>query len=138
MRILLVDDSQTMRSITCAVLSTIGPHEVVEACDGREAIEKMRAFAPELILCDWSMPVMDGLEFVQTVRKADQCTPIIMVTTESEMSKMMQAIRAGVNHYVVKPFTPDVLRKRIQETLRGAAIGASVATVRPDSDRIAA
>ena len=130
MRILLVDDSQTMRSITRSVLSAIGPHDVQEACDGREALEKMGAFAPELILCDWNMPVMDGLEFVQTVRKTDHRTPIIMVTTESEMSRMMQAIRAGVNHYVVKPFTPDLLRKRIQETLRaGAPLGG---------DRIAA
>ena len=138
MRILLVDDSQTMRSITRSVLSTIGPHEVEEACDGRDALEKMRSFTPELILCDWNMPVMDGLEFVQTVRRADQTTPIIMVTTESEMSRMMQAIRAGVNHYVVKPFTPDLLRKRIQETLRGAATGRPVAVVRPDGSRMAA
>lgn len=124
MRILLVDDSQTMRSITRSVLAAIGPHEVEEAGDGREALEKMATFAPELILCDWNMPVMDGLEFVQTVRKTDQRTPIIMVTTESEMSRMMQAIRAGVNHYVVKPFTPELLRKRIQETLRaGVPLG---------------
>ena len=138
MRILLVDDSQTMRSITRSVLCTIGAHEVEEAGDGREALEKMRSFVPELILCDWNMPVMDGLEFVQMVRKADQTTPIIMVTTESEMSKMMQAIRAGVNHYVVKPFTPDVLRKRIQETLRVATSDSPVAGVRPDSARMAA
>ncbi len=127
-----------MRSITRSVLCTIGAHEVEEAGDGREALEKMRSFVPELILCDWNMPVMDGLEFVQTVRTTDKTTPIIMVTTESEMSKMMQAIRAGVNHYVVKPFTPDLLRKRIQETLRVAALGSPVAGVRPDNGRIAA
>lgn len=138
MRVLLVDDSQTMRSITRSVLSAIGPHEVEEACDGREALEKLAAFAPELILCDWNMPVMDGLEFVQTVRRTDQCTPIIMVTTESEISRMMQAIRAGVNHYVVKPFTPDLLRKRIQETLRGGAADGAATISPPSGDRIAA
>ncbi len=138
MRILLVDDSQTMRSITRSVLATIGPHEVEDACDGREALCKVASFKPELILCDWNMPVMDGLEFVLTMRRTDQRTPIIMVTTESEMSRVMQAIRAGVNHYVVKPFTPDLLRKRIQETLRagaGQGVGGGFAQ---DSDRLAA
>jgi two-component system, chemotaxis family, chemotaxis protein CheY len=130
MRILLVDDSQTMRSITRSVLATIGPHQVEEAGDGREALDKLATFAPELILCDWSMPVMDGLEFVQTVRRTDQVTPIIMVTTESELSRVMQAVRAGVNHYVVKPFTPNLLRKRIDETLRAAS--------GPQSGRLAA
>ena len=121
MRILLVDDSQTMRSITRSVLATLGHNQIEEACDGREALEKHGAFHADLILCDWNMPVMDGLEFVQTLRRTDAVTPIIMVTTESEMSRILQAIKAGVDHYVVKPFTPDLLRARIQETLRQTA-----------------
>ncbi len=121
MRVLLVDDSQTMRSITRSVLATLEHLEIEEAGDGREALDKQATFHADLILCDWNMPVMDGLEFVQTLRRTDTLTPIIMVTTESEMSRVLQAIKAGVDHYVVKPFTPDLLRTRIHETLRQTA-----------------
>ena len=121
MRVLLVDDSQTMRSITRSVLATLGHHEIEEAADGREALDTQATFHADLILCDWNMPVMDGLEFVQTLRRTDAITPIIMVTTESEMSRVLQAIKAGVDHYVVKPFTPELLRARIHETLRQTA-----------------
>ncbi len=121
MRILLVDDSQTMRSITRSVLATLGHNEIQEAGDGRAGLEILGTFKADLILCDWNMPVMDGLEFVQTLRRTDAITPIIMVTTESEMSRVLQAIKAGVDHYVVKPFTPDLLRARIAETLKQTA-----------------
>ncbi|MEO1584876.1 MAG: response regulator [Planctomycetota bacterium] len=121
MRILLVDDSKTMRNIQKSVLGQLGYTEIEEACDGQDALSKIGAFAPELLLVDWNMPNMDGLTFVKRFRANDKTTPIIMVTTESEKSRVIEAIKAGVNNYVVKPFTPDVLSQRINETLSKAA-----------------
>ena len=121
MKILLVDDSKTMRNIQRSILTQLGYTELEEACDGQDALSKVGAFAPELMLVDWNMPNMDGLTFVKEVRKTDKTTPIIMVTTESERSRVVEAIKAGVNNYVVKPFTPDVLSQRITETLGSVA-----------------
>jgi len=121
MRILLVDDSKTMRNIQKSILSQLGYTELEEACDGQDALSKVGAFAPELLLVDWNMPNMDGLTFVKEYRKNDKDTPIIMVTTESERSRVVEAIKAGVNNYVVKPFTPDVLSQRITETIGAGA-----------------
>jgi two-component system, chemotaxis family, chemotaxis protein CheY len=117
MRILLVDDSKTMRNIQKAVLAQLGHTEVLEACDGQDALSKAPAFRPDLMLVDWNMPNMDGLTFVKAWRATNKSTPIIMVTTEAEKARVIEAIKAGVNNYVVKPFTPDLLSQRIQETL---------------------
>ncbi len=117
MKILLVDDSKTMRNIQRNVLAQIGNNTVEEACDGQDALSKAMAFQPDLILVDWNMPNMDGLTFVKTFRQSNKTTPLIMVTTESEKSRVIEAIKAGVNNYVVKPFTPDLLNQRINETL---------------------
>ena len=125
MRILLVDVSKTMRNIQKAVLAQLGHTEILEACDGQDALSRAPAFRPELMLVDWNMPNMDGLTFVKTWRQTNKQTPIIMVTTEAEKSRVIDAIKAGVNNYVVKPFTPDLLAQRIQETL--AKCGASAA-----------
>jgi two-component system chemotaxis response regulator CheY len=116
-----------MRSITRSVLATIGPAEVREARNGREALEMCESFRPELVLCDWNMPEMDGVEFVRAFRRTDETTPIIMISTENELSRMMHAIKAGVNHYVVKPFSPAQLRRRIHETMSGPGSGRAAA-----------
>ncbi|MBL8757070.1 MAG: response regulator [Phycisphaerae bacterium] len=117
MKIMLVDDSRTMRNIQKSVLSQLGYNQVEEACDGQDALSKVSAFGPDLLLVDWNMPNMDGLTFVKTFRQSNKATPIIMVTTESEKSRVIEAIKAGVNNYVIKPFTPDLLSQRINETL---------------------
>ncbi|MDX2148424.1 MAG: response regulator [Planctomycetota bacterium] len=117
MRILLVDDSKTMRNIQKMVLAQLGHKEVLEACDGQDALSKAAAFRPELLLVDWNMPNMDGLTFIKHYRQQNKTVPIIMVTTEAEKSRVIEAIKAGVNNYVVKPFTPDLLSQRINETL---------------------
>ncbi len=121
MKILLVDDSKTMRNIQKSVLSQLGYTEIEEACDGVDALSKVGAFEPELLLVDWNMPNMDGLTFVKKYRQSDKSTPIIMVTTETERARVVEAIKAGVNNYVVKPFTPDLLSQRINETLEKVA-----------------
>lgn len=117
MRIMLIDDSMTMRNIQKSVLKQLGYTEVQEACDGQDAMSKVGAYQPDLCLVDWNMPNMDGLAFVKAFRQQNKTTPLIMVTTEAERSRVLDAIRAGVNNYVVKPFTPDVLAERITETL---------------------
>jgi two-component system, chemotaxis family, chemotaxis protein CheY len=122
MKILLVDDSKTMRNIQRSVLAQLGYTTIEEACDGQDALGKLMSFSPDLMLVDWNMPNMDGLSFVKAYRQNNKATPIIMVTTEAEKVRVIEAIKAGVNNYVVKPFTPDLLSQRINETL--AKVGA--------------
>lgn len=117
MRIMLIDDSKTMRNIQKSVLAQLGHTEIEEACDGQDAMSKIGAFNPDLVLVDWSMPNMDGLAFVKAFRQQNKTTPVIMVSTEAEKSRVIEAIKAGVSNYVVKPFTPDLLSQRINETL---------------------
>jgi two-component system, chemotaxis family, chemotaxis protein CheY len=120
MRVMLVDDSKTMRNIQRNILVGLGYNELEEACDGQDALSKVAAFNPQLILVDWNMPNMDGITFVKTYRSQGNKTPMIMVTTEAEKSRVVEAIKAGVNNYVVKPFTPEILSLRIKETLAKA------------------
>jgi two-component system chemotaxis response regulator CheY len=124
MKILLVDDSKTMRNIQKAVLAQLGHTDILEACDGQDALSRAPGYKPDLMLVDWNMPNMDGLSFVKAWRQTNKTTPIIMVTTEAEKSRVIEAIKAGVNNYVVKPFTPDLLSQRIGETLAKCGIAA--------------
>ncbi|MBY0261516.1 MAG: response regulator [Phycisphaerales bacterium] len=124
MKIMLIDDSKTMRNIQKSVLTQLGYTSLEEACDGQDALNKVNEFKPDLILCDWNMPNMDGLSFVKAFRTQNKATPVIMVTTESEKARVIEAIKAGVNNYVVKPFTPDLLSQRISETMAKRPGGA--------------
>ncbi len=117
MRILIVDDSKTMRNIQKTVLGHLGHSEVEEACNGQDALSKLGSFKPDLILLDWNMPNMDGLTFLKHYRGQGNTTPIIMVTTESDKPRVVEAIKAGVNGYVIKPFTPEMLIQHVNETM---------------------
>lgn len=122
MRILLVDDSKTMRNIWKKVISTFEPDaEIFEAADG---VEGLAVFSNEgnldLALVDWNMPNMNGLEMVQKVRESNNSTVLIMCTTEAEKPRIIEAIKAGINNYMIKPFTPDALKEKIQETMAKA------------------
>lgn len=122
MKFLLVDDSRTMRNIWKKVLAGLENSEIVEAGDGVEGLNAIKENGPvDMMLVDWNMPNMDGLTMVKKVREADKTTPIIMVTTEAEKPRIIEAIKAGVNNYVVKPFTPDALLGKIDETLKRVA-----------------
>ena len=124
MRVLVVDDSKTMRRIVKGVLETVGAAAVEEAVDGQDALSKVDAFKPDLILLDWDMPVMDGLTFVKAFRGKGMKTPIIMVTTEAGKPQVVEAIKAGINNYAVKPFTPEGLSKIIEATMAKVAQSA--------------
>ena len=116
MRALVIDDSRAVRSIIRGILKGFG-FEVVEAANGREALDRLREIDhADLALVDWNMPVMNGLEFVQAVRadSAYDDMPLMMVTTESGMPNMILALANGANEYVMKPFTRDVLREKIE------------------------
>lgn len=124
MKIFLIDDSKTMRNIQKNALATLGHKDIAEAGNGKEALDTIEAFQPDLILCDWNMPVMDGITFVKTYRAQGKKTPIIMVTTEAEKSRVVEAIKAGVNNYVVKPFTPESLSQKVNDTMSRVAKAA--------------
>ena len=118
MKILVVDDSLTMRRILKNTLTRIGYSDFVEAADGADALALLEGI--DFVITDWNMPNMDGLTFVKTVRKhpSYKSLPIIMVTTEAGREDIIEAIKFGVNNYVVKPFTPEVLRQKIDQTLQ--------------------
>ncbi len=120
MKVITIDDSSTMRRIIKNTLKRIGyGDEILEAGDGKEALEVLENNEVDLIITDWNMPVMDGLTFVKTIRansKYDD-TPIIMVTTEAAKEDIITALKAGVNNYIVKPFTPDVLKEKTATVL---------------------
>jgi two-component system, chemotaxis family, chemotaxis protein CheY len=122
MRILLVDDSPTMRSIERNVLSALGKIEFVEAADGLEALVAI-ALSPErfdLVLIDWNMPNLNGYQLVGRIRQEDKVTPLIMVTTDSERPHVLSAIQAGANGYLIKPFKPDLLIERAKQAMAGS------------------
>lgn len=119
MKFLLVDDSRTMRNIWKKVITAIGNNEAVEAGDGAEGLKAFQENGPfDVLLVDWNMPNMDGLTMIKKIRETDKSTPIIMVTTEAEKPRIIEAIKAGVNNYLVKPFTPDALQEKIDETMK--------------------
>lgn len=119
MKVLLVDDSRTMRNIQKKVLADLGAMDFAEAGDGVEALNVIAQTLDgfQLMLVDWNMPNMDGLTLVQKVREKDKKTLIVMVTTEAEKTRVIDAIKAGVNNYVIKPFTPESLIEKVKLTL---------------------
>ena len=111
MRALVIDDSRTVRIILRQALAEAGL-EVAEAANGREGLDQLRAHEDVgIVLVDWNMPVMNGLEFVQAVRAQRAYDPvrIMMVTTETEQEQVMRALDAGANEYLMKPFSKEVL-----------------------------
>jgi len=122
MKIFLVDDSRTMRNIQRKILSEIPGATFCEAGDGLEALTAISAQLGgfDLILVDWNMPNMDGITLVNKIREKDKKTLLIMATTEAEKSRILEAIRAGVNNYVVKPFNAETLTEKVNQTLAKA------------------
>ena len=117
MKAMIVDDSRAMRMILSKILKEIG-FEIAEAGHGREAIERMKILAgpPELILVDWNMPEMNGIELVHALRAQREYddSRIMMVTTETELAHVAQALQAGANEYMMKPFTKDAVIDKLK------------------------
>lgn len=116
MRALVVDDSKAMRMIVGRTLKGLG-FEVIEACHGLDALERLKESGGiELALVDWNMPEMNGYEFICAVRAdtAYNSMPLVMVTTEAEMSQVVKAIEAGANEYIMKPFTRETIQEKLQ------------------------
>lgn len=114
-RVLVADDSGTMRKIIIRSLNAVGIPSAVETADGNEAVQTFMPGHFDLVLTDWNMPGKTGLEVTQAIRAQDPKVPIIMITTEAEKRRVMAAIQAGVTDYLVKPFTPDALREKLEK-----------------------
>jgi two-component system chemotaxis response regulator CheY len=111
-----------MRNIQKKVLGGLPGAEFAEAGDGIEALSVIAATAGgfDLMIVDWNMPNMDGITLVRKVRETDKKTLMIMATTEAEKTRVLDALKAGVNNYVVKPFTPESLLEKVSNTLAKA------------------
>jgi two-component system chemotaxis response regulator CheY len=117
MKVLVVDDSSTMRRIIKNTLKRLGYTDIVEGADGIEGLAGFQANDIDIVITDWNMPNMNGLELVKRVRAINTDVPIIMVTTEGGKGEVITALKAGVNNYIVKPFTPQVLKEKLSAVL---------------------
>jgi two-component system, chemotaxis family, chemotaxis protein CheY len=116
MKILIVDDSSTMRRILKMQLSGLGVCSVIEASNGDEALGVLQSNMPvDMIMLDWNMPVMDGLTFLKAVRAnaVYKAVKVIMCTSESEKARVVEALKEGANNYIIKPFTPETVKEKL-------------------------
>ena len=121
MKGLVVDDSTVMRKVMAGALSRIGVDDVTQAEDGQEAVDATEIDDFDIVLMDWNMPVMSGIEAVIEIRARGKSTPIIMVTTEAEKSRVVQALKAGANSYIIKPFDIDTILAQIKKFITVSA-----------------
>jgi two-component system chemotaxis response regulator CheY len=117
MRALVVDDSAVMRKVLVGALARAGIEHVDQAADGKEAVNSCEGNDYGLVLMDWNMPNMLGIDAVKAIRANGKKMPIIMVTTEAEKSRVIEALKAGANNYIIKPFEPATIVTKIQEVL---------------------
>jgi len=120
LKFLVVDDSVTMRRIVINSLKNLGHQNFIEANDGRDALDKLTADSSiNFIITDWNMPNVSGLELTKAIRSDDKLNslPILMVTTRGVKDDIIEALNAKVNNYVVKPFTPQILKEKIEQIL---------------------
>jgi len=121
MNILIVDDFATMRRILKNILRQIGFTNILEADTGKAALAELQKQPFDLILCDWNMPEMSGLELLQNLRSDDglKDIPFVMVTAEAKKENIMEAVKAGVNSYIVKPFTAETISEKLGKIFDG-------------------
>lgn len=122
-RFLVVDDFSTMRRIIKNFLTDLGYTNIAEADDGKTALPVLKAGEVDFLITDWNMPGMQGLELLRLVRgdPATKKLPVLMVTAEAKREQIVEAAQAGVNGYVVKPFTAATLKEKIDKILAGQA-----------------
>ncbi|MCD6548902.1 MAG: chemotaxis response regulator CheY [Thermodesulfobacterium sp.] len=116
-KILVVDDFATMRKIIKNILTQLGFKDIIEADDGTTALELLKKQKVDLIISDWNMPKMSGIDLLKAVRADENLKDIkfIMVTAEAQKENVVEAIKHGVNQYVVKPFTPETLKEKLEK-----------------------
>ncbi len=120
MKILVVDDFNTMRRIVKNVLKQIGFDNVSEAEDGQTALTMLKADKFDFVVTDWNMPVMTGLDLLKTM-KADAALkdiPVMMVTAEAQQQNIVEAVKSGAANYIVKPFTAEVMEEKINKIFK--------------------
>ena len=119
MKVLAVDDFPTMRRIVKTLLRQLGYNNVAEAEDGQVALAKLKQEKFDLVLLDWNMPRMTGLELLKAIRADDnlQNTPVVMITAEGRKEDVLEAVKAGVNNFIVKPFTAETLEEKLNKVL---------------------
>lgn len=117
MKILIVDDFATMRRIMKNILKQIGFTNIIEADDGTTALDELKKNSIDLIISDWNMPKMTGLDLLKTVRGSSEYKdiPFLMVTAEAQKQNVIDAVQAGVSNYVVKPFTAEAISEKIEK-----------------------
>jgi two-component system, chemotaxis family, chemotaxis protein CheY len=118
MRVLLVDDSGTMRTIQKRCLQKLNVADVIEAEDGVQALQLFQQGQFDVVLTDWNMPNMDGLSLLKEIRQQNREIPVIMITTEAERARVVLAIQCGVSDYLVKPFTPEGLKEKLEKWVK--------------------
>jgi two-component system chemotaxis response regulator CheY len=123
LKILVVDDFATMRKVIRNLLKQVGYENIVEAEDGITAFRALKSQKIDLIISDWNMPNMTGLELLKTVRADEELkiTPFLMVTAEALQDNVIAAVKAGVSNYIVKPFTAEVLNEKIKKIIEKLA-----------------
>ncbi|WP_459922740.1 response regulator [Desulfatiferula olefinivorans] len=123
LNVLIVDDLVNMRRVMKNILRGIGFRTIYEAGDGKEALKMLDTHEVGLIVSDWNMPNMSGIEFLKAVRACENHakTPFLMVTAEATRDNIMEAIRCGVSNYVVKPFQADVVEDKLKSILEKAS-----------------
>lgn len=115
MKVLIADDSGVMRKIIVRSLAACGVTDVIEAADGAQGWAEFQENQFDFVLTDWNMPEMSGLELLKEIRAAGSDVPVIMITTEGEKRKVIEAIQAGVTDYLCKPFEQDELRDKLEK-----------------------
>lgn len=115
LKVLVADDSAVMRKIIIRSLNAVGLTDITEAGDGAQAITAFGGDRFQLVLTDWNMPNKSGLDVVKAIRATGSQVPVIMVTTESERSRVVDAIQAGVTDYLTKPFEAEALRTKLSQ-----------------------
>ncbi len=123
MKFLVVDDFLSMRRMVKSVLNDLGYTDVVEADDGSTALPLLQKDAFDFLITDWNMPGMPGLDLLKAVRADRRLAklPVLMVTAEAKREQIVEAVQAGVNGYVIKPFTAEVLKEKLAKILNAAA-----------------
>jgi two-component system chemotaxis response regulator CheY len=121
MKVLVVDDFATMRKILRNVLRQIGFTNITEADDGKTALNELKKEKFDLVLCDWNMPKMPGIELLKEMKSDDDLKdiPFIMVTADAQKKHIVEGVKAGVNSYVVKPFSAETINEKLKKVFDG-------------------